>query len=82
MSQMTVKPQGGRPSKGPRSKIGPMFPQHVYDRIQQYSELTGRPKTEIVIDLVTRHLDEIDPSALDVSGVQPRLEIDEARKTA
>ena len=53
----------GRPSKGPRRTIGVPVPVALGDRIERMKELTGKTMGEIVLEVLERHVDEIDPTA-------------------
>lgn len=79
MTQTTAKV--GRPSKGPRRKIGVTVPKYLGDNIERLHKLTGRPMNDHVLDVLLRHADELDPDKLNVAGAQTRLDIDE-KKTA
>lgn len=54
----------GRPSLGPRRPIYSSMPEEIADRISRYSQLTRKPVTQIVADLVVRHADEINHDLL------------------
>ena len=72
----------GRPSKGPRRTIGVPVPMPLADRIARIKELTGKTMGEIVIEVLERHVDELDPAAYEHGAAQPRMDLDESKRTA
>lgn len=72
----------GRPSKGPRRTIGVPAPVPLADRIARIKELTGKTMGEIVLEVLERHVDELDPAAYEHGAAQPRMDLDESKRTA
>ena len=79
---MTIKPRAGRPSKGPRRTIGVPVPVALGDNIERIKELTGKTMGEVVLEVLERHLDELDPTMLEHGADQPRIHLGEERNTA
>lgn len=67
---------------GPRRQIATRIPEEVADRIDRLSQLTGKAMGQIVAEIVVRHADEIDPDSLEAGADQPRMVLEETRKTA
>ena len=72
----------GRPSKGPRRTIGVPVPVALGDKIERMKELTGKTMGEIVLEVLERHSDEIDPAAYEAGSSQPRIAFEETKQTA
>ncbi|MFQ6486129.1 hypothetical protein [Brachybacterium epidermidis] len=45
-------------------------------------ELTGKTMGEIVLEVLERHSDEIDPAAYEAGSDQPRISFEETKQTA
>ncbi|MGO2996201.1 MAG: hypothetical protein ACTIII_15330, partial [Brachybacterium alimentarium] len=65
-----------------RRTIGVPVPVALGDRIERMKELTGKTMGEIVLEVLERHVDEIDPTAHEAGSAQPRIDLGETKRTA
>lgn len=58
----TVGPRnlGGRPSKGDRHQFGVRIPREYADKVIAYADATDTTYSDLIADLVIRHIDEVD----------------------
>lgn len=84
VSMTSKNPKVGRPSKGPRRTIGVPVPVPLGDRIERIKELTDKTMGEIVLEVLERHADELDPAVYEAGADQPRIDLDmePSKKTA
>ena len=72
----------GRPSKGPRRTFGVSVPEPLGSNIEKCRDLTGTPMGELIVEVLMRHADELDPDLLDLSGAQPRFNLEQDKEIA
>lgn len=57
--------RGGRPSKGDRHPFHVRVPRPYADRIIAYAEAVDMTNNDVLLELIVRHIDELDVDALE-----------------